>query len=105
MHAHTSPPPPLPSPPLCPAVGPVWLKNLYFAYLLVLRAVTKAEPLLQHYAFYTGNTTEDEDTKAEVMKIVQSAKYEGGGGGEGEGMLRAANALAVCVTQVLSQSV
>ena len=69
----------------------------------MLRAVTKAEPLLQHYAFYTGNTTEDEDTKAEVMKIVQSAKY--GGGGEGKGMLRAANALDVCVTQVLSQSV
>ena len=57
----------------------MWLKNLYFAYLLVLRAVTKAGPLLQGHAFYTGNTTEDEETKAEVMKVVQSAKYEGEG--------------------------
>ena len=68
----------LPSPPLRP-IGPVWLKNLYFAYLLVLRAVTKAWPLLQGHAFYTGNTTEDEETKAEVMKVVHSAKYEGEG--------------------------
>ena len=72
----------------------------------MLRAVTKAGPLLQGHAFYTGNTTEDEETKAEVMKIVQSAKYEGKGGRERMlGASRTCGCARTCVTQVLSQSV
>ena len=34
--------------------GPVRLKNLYFTYLVVLRAIAKAAPLLEKEAFYTG---------------------------------------------------
>lgn len=35
--------------------GPNWLKNLYFVYLLELRALQKASPYLEREEFYTGN--------------------------------------------------
>lgn len=35
--------------------GPNWLKNLYFVYLLELRALQKASPYLVREEFYTGN--------------------------------------------------
>jgi len=54
--------------------GPSWLKNLYFAYLVVLRAITKAEDYWQGHHFYTGNSLEDQRVKEKVMEIVQSAK-------------------------------
>ncbi|XP_064403284.1 ERO1-like protein alpha [Halichondria panicea] len=54
--------------------GPGWLKNLYFAYLLVLKAVIKTEPYWQSYQFYTGNKTEDVETRNMVMEIIQAAK-------------------------------
>ncbi len=54
--------------------GPGWLKNLYFAYLLVLKAVIKTEPYWQSYQFYTGNNTEDMETRSMVMEIIQAAK-------------------------------
>ena len=59
---------------LCPPTGPSWLKNLYFAYLVVLRAITKAEDYWQGHHFYTGNSLEDQRVKEKVMEIVQSAK-------------------------------
>lgn len=34
--------------------GPNWLKNLYFVYLLELRALDKASPYLEKEEFYTG---------------------------------------------------
>ncbi len=34
--------------------GPVRLKNLYFTYLVVLRAIAKAAPMLEKETFYTG---------------------------------------------------
>ena len=34
--------------------GPLRLKNLYFTYLVVLRAIAKAAPLLEEESFYTG---------------------------------------------------
>ena len=55
-------------------VGPSWLKNLYFAYLLVLRAITKAEPYWQGYTFYTGDPVQEREIKENVMEIVQAAK-------------------------------
>lgn len=35
--------------------GPERLKNLYFVYLLELRAIIKIAPYLQNELFYTGN--------------------------------------------------
>lgn len=54
--------------------GPGWLKNLYFAYLLVLRAVEKAESYWEAHGFYTGNTTEDIGVGEAVAEMVQAAK-------------------------------
>lgn len=56
------------------SIGPGWLKNLYFAYLLVLRAVTKAEPYWRNHQFYTGNSTEDKAVRERVDQIIQAAK-------------------------------
>lgn len=56
------------------SAGPGWLKNLYFAYLLVLRAVTKAEPYWKDHQFYTGNSSEDKAVRERVDQIVQAAK-------------------------------
>ncbi len=47
---------------------------MYFAYLLVLKAVIKTEPYWQSYQFYTGNKTEDVETRNMVMEIIQAAK-------------------------------
>ena len=55
-------------------VGPEWLKNLYFAYLLVLRAIVKVEPYWKHYQFYTGNKVEDQITRAHVATLIRGAK-------------------------------
>ena len=55
-------------------LGPVWLKNLYFAYLLVLRAIVKAEPYWKYYQFYTGNEEEDQLTRDQVVALVQAPK-------------------------------
>lgn len=50
--------------------GPNWLKNLYFVYLLELRALAKAAPYLQREEFYTGNEVEDADTRLAVNDIL-----------------------------------
>ena len=54
--------------------GPSWLKNLYFAYLLVLRAVEKAGPYWGSHAFFTGDAAEDLQVQNTVREIVQAAK-------------------------------
>ena len=54
--------------------GPSWLKNLYFAYLVVLRAIIKAEMLWNDYTFYTGNTDNDQLIKQEVLQLMKAAK-------------------------------
>lgn len=55
--------------------GPQWLRNLYFLYLLELRAIAKASVYLQHVEFYTGNDTNDENVRTAVndfLNIVRS---------------------------------
>lgn len=47
-------------------LGPQWLKNLYFLYLVELRALSKIAPYLENETFYTGNA----DGDAEVQKLV-----------------------------------
>ncbi len=53
--------------------GPVWLKNLY-AYLLVLRAIVKAEPYWKQYQFYTGSKVDDHITRIRVTKLTRAAQ-------------------------------
>ncbi|RZC42237.1 ERO1 domain containing protein [Asbolus verrucosus] len=54
--------------------GPNWLRNLYFIYLLELRALAKAAPYLEHEEFYTGNEAEDYDTRMAVTDLLNVAK-------------------------------
>ena len=54
--------------------GPSWLKNLYFVYLVVLRAITKAEPYWIKSTFYTGDPVQERELKEDIMEIVQAAK-------------------------------
>ena len=43
--------------------GPTWIQNLYFTYLIELRAIYKARNYLQSQSFFTGNYTDDLHTK------------------------------------------
>lgn len=48
--------------------GPAWLKNLYFIYLIELRAIYKARDYLQSQTYFTGNQTDDLQTKALISE-------------------------------------
>ena len=50
--------------------GPYWLKNLYFVYLLELRALDKAASYLNHQTFFTGRQTEDKETLIAVRELL-----------------------------------
>lgn len=54
--------------------GPNWLKNLYFLYLLELRALAKASPYLEREEYYTGNEPEDWDTQQAVKDLLKVIK-------------------------------
>lgn len=54
--------------------GPNWLKNLYFIYLLELRALAKAAPYLEREEYYTGNKADDKDTRLAVNNILDVVK-------------------------------
>lgn len=56
--------------------GPRRLKNLYFIYLIELRAISKVLPFFerQSYLLYTGNKTKDLQTKKLLLDILQDAK-------------------------------
>ena len=45
--------------------GPARLANLYFLYLLELRALSKASAYLAAQRYYTGETEEDIDTQVQ----------------------------------------
>ncbi len=50
--------------------GPIWLRNLYFVYLLELRALSKIGTFLQKQPFFTGNHEEDDTTQIQVENLV-----------------------------------
>lgn len=54
--------------------GPSRLKNLYFLYLLEMRALAKAAPYLEHMEFYTGNEDEDKDVRRAVKDLLKVIK-------------------------------
>ena len=54
--------------------GPQWLRNLYFLYLLELRALAKAAPYLEQEEYFTGNEEEDKEVKLAIhdfLKVVR----------------------------------
>ncbi|CAL1296065.1 unnamed protein product [Larinioides sclopetarius] len=54
--------------------GPHWLKNLYFIYLLELRAIAKAAPYFENEIYYTGNEENDEQVRVAIKKLLEIAK-------------------------------
>nr|XP_033341972.1 ero1-like protein [Megalopta genalis] len=54
--------------------GPNWLRNLYFIYLLELRALAKAAPYLEREEYYTGNKAQDKDTRLAINDILSVVK-------------------------------
>lgn len=58
------------SPDMTKGEGPNWLKNLYFVYLVELRALAKAASYLKSDPFFTGDQEEDESVKAAVADIL-----------------------------------
>ncbi|ELU03769.1 hypothetical protein CAPTEDRAFT_101821 [Capitella teleta] len=54
--------------------GPKRLKNLYFTYLVELRALAKAAPYLEKEEYYTGNEKEDEEVRQIVKELLHEVK-------------------------------
>lgn len=56
--------------------GPKRLRNLYFLYLIELRALAKALPFFQRSSFqlYTGRAEEDQKHKEMMLDILQLAR-------------------------------
>ncbi|XP_023330464.1 ero1-like protein isoform X2 [Eurytemora carolleeae] len=50
--------------------GPYWLKNLYFVYLLELRALAKAAPYLANQSYFTGREDDDLETSLAVQDLL-----------------------------------
>lgn len=50
--------------------GENWLANLYFLYLLELRALVKASDYLRKQKFYTGDEVQDWDTRLAVQDLL-----------------------------------
>ena len=60
--------------------GPSWLRNLYFLYLLELRALAKISPyLIANEKYFTGNKTEDDLVQKEMKGLLETVgKFDGG---------------------------
>lgn len=56
--------------------GPRRLKNLYFLYLIELRALSKVRPFFERPGFqlYTGNKSHDAEVKNLLLEILHLAK-------------------------------
>lgn len=56
--------------------GPQWLRNLYFVYLLELRAISKASSYLEnHVDFYSGNDEIDENVRLAIKDLISIVRY------------------------------
>ena len=56
------------------AKGQFWLSNLYFVYLLELKALQKASTYFESQKFYTGDKEEDDKTKELVKDIIETTE-------------------------------
>lgn len=54
--------------------GSYWLRNLYFAYLVELRALAKIAPYLEREYYYTGYETEDDEVKKAIRDLLNVIK-------------------------------
>jgi len=54
--------------------GPNWLQNLYFIYMLEMRAIAKATPYLIRESYFTGKAEEDRmvlEAVRDILKVIQ----------------------------------
>ncbi|XP_018021558.1 ero1-like protein [Hyalella azteca] len=61
-------------PALTDGEGPTRLKNLYFLYIMELRALAKAGRQLELMQYFTGDPQEDEDVRAAISRLVAVAR-------------------------------
>lgn len=50
--------------------GPHWLRNLYFAYIVELRALAKAAPYLKNEKYFTGIDEEDNNVRLAINDLL-----------------------------------
>ncbi|KAL9654919.1 hypothetical protein ABK040_008709 [Willaertia magna] len=55
--------------------NPDRVKNIYFLYTFMLRAIEKATPFLKSYNFNTGNELEDLETSKVVNELLDALKF------------------------------
>ncbi|CAG8485438.1 15664_t:CDS:10 [Cetraspora pellucida] len=53
---------------------PERLENVYFTYVVLLRAISKVSDYLKEYEFCTGNKAQDSEVKTVVNQLVNTAK-------------------------------
>ncbi len=54
--------------------GPQWIRNLYFLYLVELRALVKASVYLEQEEYYTGSEREDSETREAISNFLHIAR-------------------------------
>ena len=54
-------------------IGPSRLRNMYFTYLLLLRALVRGAPLWQR-GFHTGDIEQDRTTERLVREIIVGSR-------------------------------
>lgn len=53
--------------------NPEYIRNLHFSYLVLLRALKKASPVLSKYEIHTGNIVEDETATVLLRRLLESS--------------------------------
>jgi ERO1-like protein beta len=54
--------------------SPQWIENLYFNYVVVLRAITKLSGYLDSYSYCSGDPTQDTFTQQKVHSLITTAQ-------------------------------
>jgi hypothetical protein len=70
------------------------LNNMYFGFLFVLRAVTRAGPILAKYPIHTGDQSEDETTRRVLRALVLARDDPNLAGAESARVARASLSVA-----------
>ena len=51
--------------------GPSWVRNLYFAYLLIMRSIAEGEPYWRNLPIDTGDKKADEETRNLLVNFME----------------------------------
>lgn len=56
--------------------GTNWIRNLYFAYIVELRALAKAAPYLKNEKYFTGDEEDDAEVRLAVKDLLTTIEYD-----------------------------